>query len=471
MKKYTFLPIILTLIAFLPSSSEARRPGSYQDIKVPELRWELPNHTDFALENGIAGFVVEDHEVPLVDFELLFSAPPDPAEQVGLYQIAAWALRNGGAITLPADSLNDLIEFKGANLWISGGQDNIFIAVTCLTEDLPLMLSIVEQLVSQPAYPQDKIELKKSTMQEELRRRNDQPSEIARREIYRLLYQNHPWGRDASLATIDAITRNDILSYHQTVFQPEGAVIGFTGDLNSETARDLSARYLSGLKKRGGQIAKVPPVGEPSEPGVYYAFKDVNQAYIMTGHLTIDYFDPRRPASDMMNYILGGGSFQSILTKKIRIDAGLAYSVGSRFTTPTDGIGVFRVGASTRLDQSGRTLELMREVISQFALKGPTPEEFEAARQAFLNSYIWQYETSSDILGQLVYYKWKGLPLDTPQRDLDAYQKMTLEDVRKVASELLHPDSLITVVVGDKAKMDRPLEDFGRVHNLDLNAE
>ena len=124
---------------------------------------------------------------------------------------------------------------------------------------------------------------------------------------------------------------------------------------------------------------------------------------------------------------------------------------------------VFSVG---RLDQAGRTLSLMKEIIAKYREDGPTEEEFANAKQAFVNSYVWDYESSDNILYRLTYLKWQGLPLDTPQQDLEAYQKLTIEDVRKAASELLHPDSLIVVVVGNKDKLDRPLEDFGVVFEL-----
>jgi len=172
-----------------------------------------------------------------------------------------------------------------------------------------------------------------------------------------------------------------------------------------------------------------------------------------------------------MNYILGGGGGLPILYKKIRVDEGLAYSVWSNFSTPVPVVGNFMASASTRLNEAGRTMSIMDEEIRKYAETGPTEEQFEKAKKSYLNSYVWKYEDTDDILSRLVYHKWRGLPLDTPQRDLEAYQQLTHEDVQKAAKELLHPDKLIKVVIGDKDKMDQPLENFGNVTELDISKD
>ncbi len=155
-----------------------------------------------------------------------------------------------------------------------------------------------------------------------------------------------------------------------------------------------------------------------------------------------------------------------MLMRKIRVDEGLAYSVWSSYSTPFPVVGTFRANSSTRLNEAGRTLGLMKQVISDFAENGPSEEQFIHAKKSYINSYVWKYENTDDYLSRLVYLKWRGLPLDTPQRDLKMLEKLTLDDIKKAAKKLLKPDNLITVVVGDKSKLDQPLEDFGTVFNI-----
>ncbi|MCF7811738.1 insulinase family protein [bacterium] len=465
--KYT-ITLILTitlLSASLPADILAKKPQSYEDVKLPKLKWQIPEYSEFKIDNGIEGLVVEDDEIPMVYYTIVFPAPPDPQDKVGLAEMTAWTLRNGGSTNIHADSLNDIIEFEAAWIGIWNDQEQMRISGYGHKDDLAFLLGLTRELIQHPAYPEDKIELKRSTMLENIRRKYDRPNGIAHREIEKLIYPNHPWGRETSEATVNAIQRDDLIAYHNLVINFSDAVIGFSGNIRKDDAKLLSDKYFGDFKSNKGSIAVLPPVGDQAETGVYYFKKDVSQAFVTVGHQTIDYYDPQRIAAELMNYILGSG-FGSRLTKRIRVDEGLSYSVWSGLWTPVPVKGEFRASAATRLDQAGRTLALMKSVIAEYAENGPTEEEFNEAQKKYVNSYVWKYEDSADILYRLTYLKWRGLPLDTPQRDLDAYQNLKIEDVRKAAKELLQPDNLVIVVVGDEEKMDRPLADFGKVHEL-----
>ncbi|MDP8240655.1 MAG: pitrilysin family protein [Candidatus Hatepunaea meridiana] len=442
--------------------------STYKDIDIPELQWQIPKYSEFKSKNGIAGLVVEDNEVPLVYFVLSFPVSPDPADKVGLAEMTAWTLRNGGSVNIPADSLNDIVEFKSAWIGVWAGQEQFHISGSGHKDDLPMLMNLAKELILNPAYSEDKIELKRSTMLEKIRRRYDRPNGIAHRELNKLIYPDHPFGRETSEATVNSITRDDLLAYHKQIFDPSSAIIGFSGDITLSKAKSLTKKYLKKLKKRQGKIVSIPSTPKQAGAGVYYAYKDVSQAFITMGHQTIDYNNPQRHAAEIMNRILGGSGFNSLLTKRIRVDEGLTYSIWSMFSSPVPVKGKFKASASTRIDQAGRTLALMTEIITDYQENGPSEEQFENAKQAIVNSYVWKYESSDNFLYRLTYLKWRGLPLDTPQRDLEAYQKLTLEDVRKAAKELLHPDKLIIVMVGDKEKLDRPLEDFGTIHELNI---
>jgi len=467
----SFVMPVAVLAILTAGQAEAKSYKSYSDVPVPAIQWQPPKYEEFALPNGLSGVVVEDHEVPLVNFYLLFPAAPDPVEKIGLADMTSWTLRNGGSVNISADSLNQIVEYKSGNIWIGGGDEYLSIWGNCLSEDLPLFLSLTRDLLENPTYPEDKIELHKGSVIEDIRRKNDEARGIARRELFKIIYKDHPWGREATETTVKDLTRNDLLAYHKTVIRSDGVVIGLSGDLDLSTAKKLSGEYFGGLKQGTEVIGKIPQAGPAPTPGLYYAYKDINQAFISIGHRSISYDDPRRYAADIMNYVLGGGGFQSILMKRIRVDAGLSYGVGTAISTPIGVEGSFRGSTSTRLDQAGRTLAILKETIAKFVAEGPTREEFQQSKDAFVNSFVWRTESASDILGETVYNKWRKLPLDTPQRDLAGYQKLTYEDVVAAARELIQPDKLVIVVVGNKDKLDRPLEDFGTVHTIDLKAQ
>ncbi|MFH0766014.1 MAG: pitrilysin family protein [Calditrichota bacterium] len=468
-RRLPYILITLLFAASLLNSVFAKAPKNWEQVPVPAINWNPKSHEEFKLPNGIDGLVMTDYEVPLASFHFAFPAPPDPASQVGISDFATWTLRNGGSENIPGDSLNDLTEFKAAYLSFGASDELLWASGSCMAEDLEFLLGLTRELINQPAYPPDKIELRRGQMLESIRRRNDNPRGIAYREFAKLIYPDHPWGRETTIETINSITRDDLLTYHRRVFQPQGAVIGFAGAVSAQTAVELAYREFGDLMGAGELVETLPPAPPAAEPGVYYAYKDLKQSYIILGHQTINYSDPRRYAATIMNYILGGGGFQSVLMKRVRVDEGLAYSVGSSFSLPVISVGRFAASAATRPDQSGRSLKLMDDIIREFQTNGPKEEDFINAKKAYLNSYVWDFESSEGMLAGLVYYKWRGLPLDTPQLDLAAYQALTYAEVKKAAQELLHPDQMIKLIIGDRDKIERPLEEFGTVHVLDIS--
>jgi len=471
MRKMLIQSLIILMVTMVATGDLwAKSYKTYSDVPVPPIEWKASHFEEFALSNGLSGVVVEDREIPMVNFCLLLPAPPDPNAKIGLASFAMWVLRNGGSENISADSLNELVEFKAASIYINGGDEYVNIWGNCLSEDLPLFLSLTSDLLNHPAYPEAAIELRRSSVLEGIRRRNDEPRGIARRELYRILYEGHPYGAESTSEMINSLSRADLVNYHNTILRSDGVVIGFSGDIDLAEAKKLTEKEFGSLKKGDIPIAKLPQAGPAPKPGVYYAYKDINQAFISIGHRSIQYDDPRRYAAEIMNYVLGGGGFQSILMKKIRVDAGLSYGVGTAIEMNVDVEGSFRGSTSTRLDQSGRTLAILNETLDSFVKTGPPLDEFQQAKDAYVNSFVWRTESSSDVLSQTVYYKWRGFPLDTPQRDFAAYQKLTYEEVVQAAKELIHPDQMVYVIVGNRDKMDRPLEDFGPVSNIDLNA-
>ncbi|MBT7790172.1 MAG: insulinase family protein [Calditrichaeota bacterium] len=162
-QSYLLLIILSTILVLSGCSSTSM---NYRDIEVPPVEWSPPEFKEFDLPNGIAGLIVEDHEVPLVDFYLSFPSPSDPADKVGLASMTGWALRNGGSVNIPADSLNYLVEFKAASIGVSAGQEQLQVYGFCLKDDLGLLLEIARDLIDNPAYPEDKIEFRRSNMLE-----------------------------------------------------------------------------------------------------------------------------------------------------------------------------------------------------------------------------------------------------------------------------------------------------------------
>jgi zinc protease len=473
MRKFCIAMLAAVLAVSLSSplfAGKTKRPHPSK-LKYDPLELTTPSYEDVELANGMTGFFVEDHEIPIVNIQVLVKTYFPVEEKYGLNEMAQWVIRNGGTEKWPSDKLNDELEFLAACIEVRGGDLSTVVSMNCLKKDLPQVLSIFADLVMNPAFPEEKVEMKRKTMLEELRRKNDEPTDIVRREFNKIIFSGHPYGWEGTKAGYESITRDDLIAFHGTYFHPNNSIIGIHGDV--EKAEIISAldEVFAGWERADVTIPAVPALAEEMKPSWNYAYKDINQAYIRIGHLGINANNPDRCAITIMNHILGGGSFTSWITERVRSDEGLAYSTGSRFNSDAWAKSNFFAYAQTKLEACSRAIQLIFEQFERMRTEGPTEVEFTQAVDSYLNSQVFDYEDKARVMGRLVQLRFEGRPLDTPEKDMETYAKLTVEDIKRVAKQYLHPDNMTVVVIGDAAKFDRPLSDFGPVNEIKLEKE
>jgi predicted Zn-dependent peptidase len=295
MRKKAFIMMLAAVLAVsfasLAVAGKRPHPGT---LKYEPLKITTPQTVDISLSNGLTGFFIEDHEIPVVDVVLLVRTYfPDKAKD-GLNEMARWVMRNGGTATWPGDKLNDELEFLAADIEIyggaggggmmggrggpsgAGGDLSTTIAVSCLKKDLPHVLEIFADLVMNPAFPNDKIDMKRKTMLEDILRRNDEPNAVAGREFAKLVYGDHPYTWETTTAGLNAITRDDLVKFHDTYFHPNNAIVGISGDVTKDEITGLLEKAFAGWKKADVAIPKVPDIAVAPAPSVNYAFMDIN---------------------------------------------------------------------------------------------------------------------------------------------------------------------------------------------------
>lgn len=472
MRKRAFVILLGAVLAvsFASLAFAAKRPHP-DKLKYDPLKVTTPAWTELALSNGLTGFFIEDHEIPVVDIVLAVKTYFPERGRYGLNEMAQWVIRNGGTEKWPSDKLNDELEFLAANIEVYGGNLSTMFAVNCLKKDLPRVLEIFGDLVMNPALPGDKVDMKRKTMLEDIRRKNDEPNAVVRREFAKLVYGDHPYGWESTTASVNAITRDDLVGLHSTYFHPNNAIIGISGDVTKDEILGMLDKAFAGWQKADVTIPKIPDIAAAPSPSVNYAFMDINQAYLSIGHLGINSNDPDRCAVNIMNFILGGGSFTSWITEQVRSDEGLAYSAASRYTSDPWQKGVFTAFAQTKADACSRATTIIVEQIRKMKDAGPTAEEVGKAVDSYVNGQVFDSESKSQVVRRLVQLRFEGRPLDTPQKDMETYAKLTVNDIRSAAQKYLMPDKLTMLFVGNAKLFDRPLSDFGTVNEIKLEKE
>jgi zinc protease len=449
----------------------AGQAADWKQIRKPALRpFTPPVPKRIALPNGMVAFLLEDHELPLVRgfARIRGGSREEPANKTGLAGLFGQVWRTGGTKTRTGDQLDDFLEARAARVETGGGQDSTVVSFDCLKASLDEVFPIFLEVLREPEFRPDKLELAKTQFNTGISRRNDNPAGIAAREARRLGYgADSPYARIEEYATVAAVTRDDLTAWHRNFVHPNNIVLGISGDFEP-AAMEARLRKAFGSWPQGPAAKKVAATFSDPKPGVYFVQKDdVNQSNIRLLHLGLTRDNPDYHAVEVMNEVFGGG-FSARLFSNVRSKKGLAYSVGGGVGANFDHPGLFMVSMGTKSESTGSAIEALYEEVDNLLKTPPSAEEMQRARDAILNSFIFRFDSRQEVLGERALYEFYGYPLDFLERYRAGIEKVTAEDVARVARKYVHKEKLALLVVGKAEDFDKPLSTFGPVTALDI---
>lgn len=438
-------------------------------MKFEPLRFAPPKAERVVLTKGTVVYLLEDHELPLVHVYALVKTGSqyEPEDRVGLAEMTGAVLRTGGTRTLSGDQIDEDLEFMAASASSSIGMQAGEASLTVLTKHFDRAFAMWVDMLRHPVFAEDKVRLYRSHMLEAIRRQNDSPREIARREFRRLVYRHHPFARIPTVASVNNIRRQDLLAFHQKYYHPNNLILGVVGDFNKSELLGKLEKAFQGWDKADIQFPPVLEIKYDWEGSVNYIFKNVPQSSIRLGHLGLKQANPDYYTVVVMNEILGGGSFNRMNTE-IRVNRGLVYGVWSFFTTPSRETGMFAVVADTKSKSTGEVVHLMQSITRSMTGGTVSDYELKLAKDAILNSFVFEFTSSTDVVWRQMNLEYDGLPPDYLDRYPENIAKVSKEDVLRVARQYLHPDRFILLVVGNEKEFDKPLSSFGQVTLIPL---
>lgn len=433
--------------------------------------FQPPKAERMVLSNGMILYLLEDHELPLLRMEVILKTGSiyEPAEKIGLAGLTGAIMRTGGTKHHSGNEVDEIIDMMAADLSVGITADAGGAWLDVLKKDFDAGLSLFADILMNPVFEEEKLQIAKNNAIEVIRRRNDRPSSIASREFNKQIYgADHPYGREATEETIRSITREDLIDFHQKYFSPNNMMIGVTGDFDKKEIVAKIEKAFAGWKKKKIDLPKVPPVVERKEGGVYAIARPITQTQIRIGHLGIKQNNPDFFAVSILDDILGGGGLTSRLFRDVRTQRGLAYSVGSVFRPGNFERGVFIAYGETRVDTTHQAISTILDHIRRIRQEPVTDEELNRAKESFLNSFIFSFSSPAQIVSRQMSLEYYGLPSDFLERYRDNVAKVTKEDILRVAKKYLHPDQLVILAVGDDGKFDQPLSSLGKVTQIQL---
>ncbi len=459
----------------LAAPAAAQVPAHPRDLTFAPLTFDPPEAAKHrrVLKNKVVMFTVEDHELPLVTVGVFIRAGNylDPSGKEGLAGAVASQMRAGGAGTLAADAFDEDVDFLAANLSVSLGGTSGGAMANFLAKDTDKALDLLFAMLQKPAFQQDRFDLYKRQVLQGLARRNDTTAGIEGREWGRLMYGDTFFTtRPVTKASVESLTRADLVAFHQQHVHPANFIIAVSGDVKpDEIAAKLEARMAAWTAPAGYVRAAIPKPAHVPVPGVYMVNKpEVNQGRVTMGHLGIQRGNPDQIAVELMNDILGGSGFTSRITNRVRSDEGLAYSAGSSFPPGTYYPGTFSAGFQSKSSTVAQAVQIVLEEIDRIRAAPVGAEELETVKNSAIEVFPRQFSSASVVASLFASDELTGRDPLYWKTYRDKVRAVTVADIQRMAQKYLTPDKLVILAVGNvddmlKGNPDKPAYAFDKI--------
>ena len=407
------------------------------------------------LENGLTLLVRSSRALPIVNIKVMVQSGSlwEQEGRAGLANLTALLLTRGTA-TRTAAQIDESVDFIGAALSSSAGRDLSELDLTVLKKDLPKGLELLADALLHPAFEQGEITRKVQELRAALRKRQEDPGDVAQEVFDDLVFGSHPYGRplEGREATLTAITRDEIVGFYRDHYTPERTFVTVVGDVDrSEITGQIRALLGSWPKGKATVKRATEPTPLQGKIVVKKVDRSVTQANIILGHQGIRRDNPDFYALTVMNYILGGGGFSSRLVERIREQKGWAYDVSSQFSPGLER-GSFQVVLQTKNETAGPAIQEVVRELQKIREQGVTDQELADAKAYLTGSFPLRLDTNAKLAGLISSVEYYKLGLDYADRYRTLIDGISKEDILRVARTYLRPDGYVLVVVADQAK-------------------
>ena len=427
-------------------------PSHPSDLKFEELDFTPPSPSEYRheLSNGVPVYMSASHEFPLVTITLSFKggAYMEPEGKAGLADMTGAMIRTGGSAMMPPSDLDEEFDFMAADVSVNVGDRSSNATINCLTSNLDDAFALFMDMVRNPRFDSDRLEVLRGQMLEQIKTRDDDGLQIAIREIGFLM-----WGEDffearqPTKASLESITVDDMRALHDRIFNPANLMVAVTGDFEEDEMLSFLNNAFADWEA-GEQSPDVPMPTHTFKPGVYYYEKDQPQVQVLIGHRGMQRDDPNAASVRVMNDILGGSGFTSRITYSVRTREGLAYTAGSVMRSRVEYPGLFMSYFFTKVPTTALATRLVFKEINTIQNEAASTDEIETIQNNIIETFPRTFESKAGTMGLFISDERTHRPDGYWQNYRDQIQSVNADDVQRAANEYLHPEDAVILVVG-----------------------
>jgi len=424
--------------------------------ETPQL--SVPDVWTKSLNNGLNLYGTKNSEVPLVqltmniDGGMLF----DDISKVGVANLTAQLMNKGTANKTPKQ-LEEAINKLGASINIYATQNAIKVSASSLARNYQATIDLVTEMLLEPRWDETEFNLTKQGIVSQIKQQQTNPGQLANNQMNKLIYgEKHILSNNllGSVKSVDAITMADLRYFYKTKLSPSLANVHIVGDIDE---KDVINSFASLERKWLKTSAKLPAVTTPKMPNhaqvYFYDVPNAKQSQLRIGYPTINAKHKDYYSAQVMNYILGGGSFASKLTQELREGKGYTYGVRSGFSGDNVS-GEFLISSGVRSNVTLEAIALIKELVEQYQTDF-NEKDLATTQSFYLKSNARKFETFNAKLAILQDMSKYNLPANYVLERAELVEGLTLDSVKALAGEYLHPENMIYLVVGD-AKTQLP---------------
>ncbi len=436
--------------------------------------YKLPAYQKFTLKNGLTIYLMEQHEVPMVNVSVILPAGAIyDNDKAGLASITATSLKHGTK-NYPKVKLDEELDFIGASVNTYASKESAGLTAEFAAKDKDKVLAIINELLTAPVFDTAEFSKEKKRTLLRLDQAKESPRSVIGSYFDKFLYGDHAYGNIVSgtVASVSALVPGDTKEFYKENYIPNGAAISIVGDFNSKEMKGIVTKLFSGWKqgKQANAAIASKPITKPGDNRVLLINKDdAKETTFLIGAPGISRNNPDYVAIDVINTLFGG-RFTSMLNDELRVNTGLTYGANSRFSPLKNG-GTFMISTFTASKTTEPAIDKALEVLNKLHKDGVDEQSLTSARNYVKGQFPPRYETSgqlSNLLTQMFWYNFNESYINNFQKNVDG---LTVEKAKDIIAKYFPKDKLQFIMVGKSAEIKKIIEKYGPVTEVQIKEE